>query len=413
MELLSTSLSRRTSEGAPIIAHLSGGMDSTSLVCLSDHIRTTQSHDAELLDTLSYYDDTEPGWNEKPYFSLVEARRKKTGIHIATSAGERAFQVLDPAEGTYCFPGDDNGSLVQERIFEESTNGKGYRAVISGIGGDELLGGVPTPYPELADYMVTGHIARLLRQAMKWALASRRPAVELLVDTAKFAFGLYSGRRLDDYMEPPWITASLRRQRTGRDTQLQSDPRRFGRRPSAVSSGLAWWLVMETLPHRQPRVLSRLEYRYPYLDRDLVNYLFSLPREELLRPGERRSLMRAALADIVPQEILNRRRKAYLIRGPIASLQAAKAAILELFTDPLTAQWDLIDPAVFKRQVDCTTRRADPQWWASITNTISMELWLRASPSYTSSAVRIPATQDLLHTHWSKRDPCKSGCSLT
>jgi asparagine synthetase B (glutamine-hydrolysing) len=32
----------------------------------------------------------------------------------------------------------------------------GYRVILSGIGGDEVLGGVSTPLPELAAYLVTG-----------------------------------------------------------------------------------------------------------------------------------------------------------------------------------------------------------------------------------------------------------------
>jgi hypothetical protein len=57
------------------------------------------------------------------------------------------------------------------------------------------------------------------------------------------------------------------------------------------------------------------ERRYPFLDRDLLEFLFAIPREQLVRPGERRSLMRRALRDC--DAILDRRRKAFISRAPI------------------------------------------------------------------------------------------------
>ena len=62
------------------------------------------------------------------------------------------------------------------------------------------------------------------------------------------------------------------------------------------------------------------EKRYPYLDRDLLESLFAIPRNQLVRPGQRRSLTRRALAGIVPDDVLNRPRKAFVCRAPLAAL---------------------------------------------------------------------------------------------
>jgi asparagine synthase (glutamine-hydrolysing) len=69
------------------------------------------------------------------------------------------------------------------------------------------------------------------------------------------------------------------------------------------------------------------EKRYPYLDRDLLEFLFAIPREQLVRPGERRSLMRRALAEIVPAEILNRKRKAFVSRAPMLAISQEWASL--------------------------------------------------------------------------------------
>jgi asparagine synthase (glutamine-hydrolysing) len=90
---------------------------------------------------------------------------------------------------------------------------------------------------------------------------------------------------------------------------------------------------METMPHLFPSPLRRPEYRYPFLDKDLTEYLFSIPREQVLQPGRRRVLMRRALVGIVPQEILERRRKAYQLHAPLKALSLASQDLVDLFQD--------------------------------------------------------------------------------
>jgi len=69
LELFQQAVVRRTGTGAPILAELSGGMDSTSIVCMSDHIRKlSDKKESELLDTVSYWEASEPNWDEKPFF---------------------------------------------------------------------------------------------------------------------------------------------------------------------------------------------------------------------------------------------------------------------------------------------------------------------------------------------------------
>src|SRR5205823_2111974 len=66
---------------------------------------------------------------------------------------------------------------------------------------------------------------------------------------------------------------------------------------------------------------STAEVSYPFLDETLVEFLISIPANQLLRPGERRSLMRRALKDVLPQELVSRRTKTMVGRSPMLSLQ--------------------------------------------------------------------------------------------
>jgi len=51
--------------------------------------------------------------------------------------------------------------------------------------------------------------------------------------------------------------------------------------------------------------------RYSFLDRDLLEFLFNMPRDQLVRPNQRRSLFRRAMRGIVPDLVLDRPRKAF------------------------------------------------------------------------------------------------------
>ena len=377
LELFRQAVERRTGAGAPILAQLSGGMDSSSIVCMSDHICRSQNQSAEFLDTISFYDDAEPNWNEKPYFTAVEAKRGKPGTNVRVSSMGQTFEVPEAAAGMQLLPGLDHSRFEREKSIYAATSHKGYRSILSGIGGDEVLGGVPTPLPELADYLVSGELRRLLERATGWCVIDRSPLLHTLYATANYTFSLYRSPQLDQKSVPPWIQDSLRQacRWAGRE------PFRFGHdrtsSPTAIANGLAWWSIMETLPHIFPSSLTRLEYRYPFLDKQLVDYLFSIPREQLVRPGRRRSLMRRALAGIVPTEILERRRKAYLIRGPLSALRGAQSKINSLFDNSHIGDRGWVSVPKLQASLEDIAAGRDLRWVHALMRAIAFELWLQ------------------------------------
>jgi asparagine synthase (glutamine-hydrolysing) len=368
---------RRIGPGAPIVAQLSGGMDSTSIVCVCDNLRKAAGHPSEPIDTVSFYDDSEPDWNERPYFSAVEASRGKTGTHIETSWRQRTFDPPGLSNGIYRCPGADSASIQHEMRLEAMARHMGCRVILSGAGGDEVLGGVPTPLPELAGHLVSGQLSQLFRRAIDWGIATRDPLISMIGKTTRYTLGLYCGSDHPGRVIPFWITRRLRRNSSD-PFDLAEWTARLGSRPQAIDNARTWYLLLETLPHLAPSLLARYEYRYPYLDRDLVDFVFRIPREQLVRPGRRRSLMRRALRGIVPEEVLERRRKAYIIRGPLVCLERARNKILALFRRSLTAELGFIDDDAFRRAFESIARGEVTPWLHAALRTILFELWLRS-----------------------------------
>ena len=369
-------ITRRTGSGAPILAQLSGGMDSTSIVCMSDHIRHAADPNAELLDTISFFDDSEASLDERRYFSITEAKRGKIGIHVDVAFSQRTFAEPHSEAGSYQVPGADSFSLKQEEVFLHAVWEKGYRSILSGIGGDEVLGGVPDGLPELADYLVSGKLRTFFRQAVAWSLPDRSPLAATLYNSARYAARVYTQKTSHSGRIPSWMRSGLRARCAGHAVTMDGVPSRLGAAPHCLGNALTWWQIMETLPHLSPQLLFRPEYRYPMLDKDLVEFLFSIPPEQLVRPGRRRAMMRRALRGIVPIEILERRRKAFQHRAPLSALRAAYPELCQSFSSLLLSDMGFVDAEAFHVALRQTVD-GGVDWYHSILRAIAYELWLR------------------------------------
>src|SRR5438876_236141 len=170
----------------PVLAELSGGRDSSSIVCMADRVIARGGAETPRLDTMSYYDDSEPNWNERPYFTKVEEKRGRTGWHINVGFEDsektpvvKSYQSenyhLVPAIGH-----NDSTSAHLEMCLMSQAN----RVILSGIGGDEVMGGVPLPTPELQDLLARARFKLLAHQLKAWALQKRRPWFYVFFDAA-------------------------------------------------------------------------------------------------------------------------------------------------------------------------------------------------------------------------------------
>src|SRR5712671_580987 len=313
----SESVRRRLRSDSPVLAELSGGVDSSSIVCVADSLLRQGKAVAPRVDTVSHYDDSEPNWNERPYFTKIEEKRGRKGCHIDVSptspkgAAQSAYFAVTPGAG-----GRSDTATIQ---FIACLTSQKNRVVLSGTGGDEFTGGVPTPAPELADLLTRLQFRCLAHQLKLWALNKRKPWFQLLWEAVR-GFLPSALLSLPPSRLPPWLYPSFVRNHRNALNGYQSRLRLFGGLPSFQRSLFTLDLLRRQLAC-SPNVREPLhERRYPYLDRDLVEFLCAIPCEQLVRPNQRRSLMRRALVGLVPDEILSRRRKAFLVRSPTRTI---------------------------------------------------------------------------------------------
>jgi asparagine synthase (glutamine-hydrolysing) len=389
---------RRLRSDSPILAELSGGMDSSSIVCMADTIIAQGAAETPCLDTISYYDDSEPDWNERPYFTKIEEKRGRTGCHIDVGKQE-PFNFEIDRDHFAATPGSGNGRPSEaSRQFAACMISQGNRVVLSGIGGDEVTGGVPTPTPELEDLLARAKFKQLAHQLKVWALNKRKPWFYLFFDAARGFFppalaGVPKHKRPAPWLNPQFVKRN-REALQGYETRLKL----FGPLPAfqenvSTLQVLQRQLACDTLPSDLPR-----EKRYPYLDRSLLEFMYAVPREQLVRPGQRRSLMRRALVGIVPDELLNRKRKAFVTRGPMASIGAQWTGLMELTQHMLASELGIVDSARF---TNVLRKAREGQEVALITllRTLAIESWLRnlqACNVWPGAMPRVPLTSHLL-----------------
>jgi asparagine synthase (glutamine-hydrolysing) len=102
-------------------------------------------------------------------------------------------------------------------------------------------------------------------------------------------------------------------------------------------------------------------------------------------------MMRRALAGIVPEEILERKRKGFIARQPLAVLQNSSTAIRALFADPLVAANGWVDPKELQRSVERISSGQETESWPAFQRLAAMEIFLR---SIAASAPQANLEQD-------------------
>ena len=371
------SVRRRLRTDSPVLAELSGGLDSSSIVCMADDILAKDGAQTPLrVDTISYYDKTEPHGDDWIFFQRIEEKRGRVGAHIdasklGTAPAPLRYTEFDPLPGYLAF----GRSLEAERAAVVRDGG--YRTVLSGIGGDEFMGGVPNPTAHLADLMVQFKFIKLTQHLMAWSLIKRRPWSHLLWDAAMdllpAALGQYF---IKQAKVEPWIDKGFAK-RTKLAVHLLDVDEHFGfwlpTRRSAIGAVL---LMASKLAKRRSSTLALEENRYPFLDQNLIDFILSIPASQLLRPGERRSLMRRSLAGIVPPEILSRRTKATSARTPVVALEKNWDELRIAFDSPVSSNLGYVNHDCFLEQLGAS-RNGKEIHIVHAMRSISLELWLR------------------------------------
>jgi asparagine synthase (glutamine-hydrolysing) len=325
---------------------------------------------------LSYYDKTEPHGDDYIYFGKIEAHRGRSGHHVDVSRLANAPASLESTQFKP-IPGYFGSGRNLEVERAEIVRGGGYRVTLSGMGGDEFLGGIPNPSALLADLIVRGRPIKLAKQLAAWSLIKRRPWTHLLWEAVLELFPPSVGQYLSHLAKiEPWINRDFAK-RTRFAVRLIDVDEHFGLwLPTRRSLAAGALLMANKLAKWSPPAMQYEEVRFPYLDQNLIEFVLSIPASQLLRPGDRRSLMRRALAGLVPEDILGRRTKQFGARTPLAGLEKNVERLQLVFSSPLSSGLGYVERKCFLDALKAATNGAGVHI-SRLLRTISLEFWLR------------------------------------
>lgn len=402
--VFSTAVRRRLRSDRPVLAELSGGIDSSAIVCMADWMFGHGKDQTARLDTISYFDDSDPTLNERAYIIKVEERRGRSGYHIDVGAKRNAANIgleshksisaqLDAAHfiATPYFSGDLLPEVFDE--YESCIRARRYRVTLSGSAGEDVTGGyIPSPKLELQDLFLGGRLIRMCRQLNSWASVVRKPRSVLLRE----AFSGFLDRSLTSPWSPKiptlpfWFQSAFIDRNRHALSWYPGKLRIFGGLPSFQHQVQLFRHQQRFLAISNPRSELLREIRYPYLDRDLLEFACAIPREQLVGVGKRRFLMKRSLAGIVPDELLNRKRTS----APTIFPRQAGSEDWSLLDEPghhfLTARLGIINPELLVQALE-KARRSENVSFEHLRRTILLECWLRYLESYGILRMPTPA----------------------
>lgn len=390
-ELFFQSVRRRLAGEEPVLAHLSGGVDSSAIVCVADCLlRTEPGRFPPVRAVSARYPGLEA--DEGPYIDAVTRR-----VSLPTDSWDgRSQEFLDLSAPSRAGPGYRNHRA--DETTEEFAIAERYGAVaiLSGQGGDQL--GVPSGLPQ---YLFRGRpiwFGRrvLSRDDLSWGERAR--LLRFLVRSiAPEPFSKWWARRRGRRNAPPWLESRWSDVISDIHGEAATRLRDFR---SVVQE--AHWrdLLGGAMAHAldaDHRVSTRhgVDVRYPFLDHDLVDFVLKLPPERwpLPEPGAR--LQRRALADLLPEVVLSRTRKTGFSPVVASHLRHAAPRLRALLFDGPWASERWVSrrgaQALFERAMSAADDR-DWDAWQGLRAVATLEAWLRVALVYDApsqeSAVR-------------------------
>lgn len=292
-----------------VAAYLSGGLDSSSVVCMAHAL-------GRPFETFSMLFPGVPEADERRHIDAVVARVGRTAhrLDAAPIDAERYRRLSAARADLPDLPGDVLGAPLLDAMRE-----LGFTTALTGAGGDYGFTGSFLHYSEL---LRQGDFRGLLRQVRAdradddacWSPSELFTSGIRLLIPFPVRRALRPLARLAGWgtTVPPWIAPGLAA-RTGLQDRLaapRADPAAVPPRQHVCALFESGWTARLLESGERMAAERGVDLRHPFFDRRLVEFAIALPETQRRRGGTSKYVLRQAMRELLPESVYARTDKA-------------------------------------------------------------------------------------------------------
>jgi asparagine synthase (glutamine-hydrolysing) len=364
-------LSLHLRSDVPVGTCLSGGIDSSGIVCVGERLRP-RAGSAYTHRCVGYL-PPERELSERTYMEAVASACG--GELVFAEPTEAEFHdALAEVVASQDEPFGSASVAAQWFVFRAAA-ASGVTVMLDGQGADEVFGGYHHYLRQIAQRMLIAHDPRGFVGFVRAAAAAvgQAPYPAWLAAAALMPAWMLRrarGRVLARAGPPPPASERLR--------TLAADACAGGQLdgpPDAVLRADVECLNLPALLRYEDRnsMAHSIEARVPYLDHRLVELAFRLPLSVRMRGAQPKWVLRAALADVLPPVVLERREKIGFRASPGATWSIARS----LWPDPSRLEnlpgADWLDPARVTRLLNVSEPTIEEEF--ALWRAVNVTLW--------------------------------------
>ena len=310
-ELFLSSLKLHMRSDVPIGAALSGGIDSSAIVCGMRYL-----YPKENIHTFSYV-ASDKKINEEKWIDFINDHTKSIP-HKITIDNDRIIYDLDNLINAQGEPFGSTSNYAQYCIYQK-VQACGIKVILDGQGADELFAGYNGYVgSRILSLIEKNDLKKAFDFILKWRNSPNRSIYLALKEYARVSLPnklyakarFYQGRNF----KPNWLNMNkiLELKINCNEEREQKEDFFRGRRVTECLINAVNKRGLRSLLRNADRnsMHFSIEGRVPFLSCDLAEYVYSLPEEFLIsQNGTTKYIFRDAMKDIVPDKILNRKDK--------------------------------------------------------------------------------------------------------
>jgi asparagine synthase (glutamine-hydrolysing) len=353
-DVFTAAVRKRLRSPRPVAISVSGGLDSSYIYCTAHRLMRTEPGLCPSSTGINYGGTQGSTSDERAFIVALE---RATGTQIECVAQRPGFLESACRETWHTETAGIEGLARLREAFLSRVRDDGAARLLTGHWGDQVL----SDSSYVQDLLRPGTLRLCDAHRAKWRIRRSTLAARVARDMiARYAPSSVESNLISAYgatkgaWAVPWFTARFRRILRERF----SAPR--VRRVAGSSHAWSIYQQVRLGYHLQcmewnARIgdMFRVEMAFPYLDRQLIQFLMSIPGEIQSDDGVQRGLMRQAMSDVVPAAIVNRSSKGEFTHLANEGVEHDFPAIRELLgRDALSVQLGYVEGPVLWSHMD-------------------------------------------------------------